>query len=347
MTDIAPGLYFGMDEAVYHAAPALSSSGIKNLLISPMDFWARCPWLNPDVEDEDTTAKALGKAYDTRITEGRERFYELYAAALDPADYPNALRTMDEIREALPEGAPKSGSKTALRARLLQHQPDAEIWDDLVGEHAEHHGGKTLLPPDIVRRIEIAAAMIEKHPQLCKAFTGGYPQVSIFWDCPETGVRMKCRTDYLKTKAVVDLKTFSNPLGKPIDRAVTYAMAAYKYHLQTAVYLEGIEAAKEMLRENGPDVAHGDVDIEWLETLASNEDFHRFMFVFQQTGIAPVARGYELPRALTYDCGKVAVYDAKRLYAYYCEKYGTGPWVDEVEIRTFDDTEFPAFMTEV
>ena len=38
--NIEPGIHFGLSDDVYHALPALSASGIKNLLVSPMVFWA-------------------------------------------------------------------------------------------------------------------------------------------------------------------------------------------------------------------------------------------------------------------------------------------------------------------
>jgi hypothetical protein len=44
--------------------------------------------------------------------------------------------------------------------------------------------------------IEIAAAYIEKDPELSRAFLGGAPQVSVFW-IDEYGVSCKARFDYL------------------------------------------------------------------------------------------------------------------------------------------------------
>lgn len=333
----ADGVYIGMDEDTYHAAPALSTSGIKHLLTSPMDFWARMSWLNPEYEDEGTDAKDMGKAYHKRVVEGREAFYANYAPALDPRDYPAALTTADEIKERLVQlGAKVSGKKSDLIARLLESDPSAEIWDTLVSEHAEVNKGKDLLSFDLIKRIELSAAMIEKHPQLGKAFTGGYPEVSIFWT-DEAGIPMKARLDYLKRQAVVDLKTFSNPFGKPIDRAVAYAIASYKYHIQVAVYMEAVKYAKSGLEW------HGAAD-DFRDKFAKADD-PEFLFVFQQTGVAPVARGYVFPKHLSYDCGQIEVRNAKNQFAQYVGAFGKTPWVDMTDIRTLDDTEFPAFMT--
>lgn len=348
------GIHFGMKDETYHAVPALSNSGMKRLLASPMVFWAATPWLNKEAEVEESEFLELGKAYHARIIEGREVFYSRYDVELDPEDHPNALRTMEEIRaaiDAINEGLPKAdkiskgGSKGELVSRLLQHQPDAEIWETLVADHAQLHEGKTLLQFEQIKRIEIAAAMVEKHPQLCKAFTGGFPEVSIFWVCPETGVPCKARLDYLKVAAIVDLKSFGNQREKPIDKAIAYAVAERKYHYQVAMYCEAVEAAKALVRKHGFSVIHGEVPHDWVkEWIAAPPP--KFLFVFQATGAAPIARGMIFPRNLTFDIGKVAVAEAKHRFAVNMRTYGSSPWLDIAEIDTFEDTSFPAFIAD-
>jgi hypothetical protein len=342
-----PGVYFGMDEAEYHAIPALSNSGIKWLLVSPMDFWARS-WMNPDREEpEDTVFTEMGSAYHARILEGREAFYSRYAPALDPEDYPDALRTADEIKAALADADPKAkkaGTKADLIERLLAIRPEAIVWDTLLREHAERHEGKTLLSPALIRKIEISAAMIEKHPTLSKAFQGGQPEVTIIWNCRETGAPMKARIDYLKIRSIVDLKTLSNPLGKPFDRAVTSSMASGKYHIQAAIYCEAVAEARRMIRESDLCV-HGVVDTDWLKKFAASDDCE-FAFVFQQTGVAPVARAYKFPKSLVFDCGRIASREARRQFMEYRERFGDDIWLDFSDIHTFEDTDFPAYITE-
>src|SRR3546814_14526079 len=76
-------------------------------------------------------------------------------------------------------------------------------------------------------------SMIEKHPDLSKAFSGGHPEVSIFWQDEQTGISCKARLDYLKARAIVDLKTFSNPLSKPIDKAISTRSEEHTSELQS------------------------------------------------------------------------------------------------------------------
>lgn len=338
-----PGVYFDMDEEMYHAAPALSNSGIKHLLVSPMDFWARS-WLNPNREDEQSDAMTLGKAYHKRILEGREAFYRQYVAEIDPNDYPDALRTADHLKAFLEQhDAKKAGKKADLIDRVLDIDPTAMIWDVLVEDHKAKHEGKEFLSAAAVEKIELSASMIEKHPTLKKAFTGGFPEVSIFW-VDEFGIPMKARLDYLKARAIVDLKTFANQQAKPIDRAVAYDMAARKYHLQVAVYTEAVRAAQAMIRQRGMSAVHGLDDEVWVKRFMQASS-HDFVFVYQQTGIAPVARGYRFPLALAYEAGQATVRMAKQQFRDCFEAFGSDPWVDDADLVALADEDFPVFMT--
>ena len=283
-----------------------------------------------------------GKAYHKRILEGREAFDSCYAEELDKAEYPNALVTTDDLKARLKQiGQPVGGNKPTLIERLQEHDSKTEIWAVMLEKHARAHAGKEMLPSQTIYEIEYAAAMIEKHPDLSKCFTGGFPEVSIFWE--DDGVPMKARLDYLKTQAVVDLKTFSNPHRKPIDRAIATAMANERYHIQAAVYTRALTAAKEhadLGRIYGEDIPLN----EWLERFHNMEQ--TFVFVFQQTGIAPVARAKVFPKMLTYDCGKIAMEEAQRTFKEHRDRFGDSPWVDMTPIGQFDDNEFPIYMTE-
>lgn len=66
----------------------------------------------------------------------------------------------------------------------------------------------------------------------------GYVEVSLYWDCPCTGLRLKCRPDKIliidQRITVVDIKTLDN-----ITRFVRSARQ-FRYWLQEAHYREGI-----------------------------------------------------------------------------------------------------------
>jgi hypothetical protein len=130
-----PGIYFGMPEEAYHRALALSATGIKHLRISTLDFWARSP-LNPERVEEESEARTIGRAYHKRIIEGWAAFAATYAAELDPAEHPMALRTNEELKTAIeraggPTARLTSLRKTQLIERLLHYDPKALVWERL------------------------------------------------------------------------------------------------------------------------------------------------------------------------------------------------------------------------
>ncbi len=343
-----PGVFFGLPEDEYHHALALSSSGIKFLRASTLDFWARSP-LSPDPEsaDKETEALVVGHAYHKRIIEGRDAFEAVYAPEIDPAEFPDALRTKEELREAIAKaGGPAKGisglRKAELIEALLKYAPDALIWDRLVAEHNAQYPDRITLPVELIHKIEVAAAMIERHPQLCKAFSGGASEVSIFWIDGVTGTPCKARLDYWKPKALIDLKSFENSLGLPVRKAIARAIANYRYHLQAAFYLRAVSEARRLINLGA---VHGNIAPELVTALAQPNDM-TWLWVWQQKGVAPLARGMVLPRGLVMDIARMEIDEALHLFARCWKTYQADPWLDVADIDTFDDTEFPAYITD-
>jgi hypothetical protein len=340
------GLYFQLPEDAYFAEPRLSASAMKWMRVSPRDFYVRS-FLNPDrpEDEEDTKARVLGKAFHRRILEGRDFFLRDYTAAVDKTDYPDALCGNDELKLACKDrGLPVGGKKSQLIERLLADDPTIEIWEDIVARHAESHPGKTLLPGEIMARIETAAAQIEKHPALGKCVRGGMSEVSILWHDEETGTPCKGRLDYLKTMAIVDLKTLGNPHGKPFDTAVRSAVANNGYFVQAAMYWRALEQALGFIRRGQ---VYGDVAKEFLDgLLKADPSNRRFLFLFQCSGPAQVARGYVFPRGTVYSIGDTIVRECIEMFALCRKTFGDGPWVDTAPISEFEDTQFPAWIGE-
>jgi hypothetical protein len=337
--EIADGMHFSLPADVYHSVPALSSSGIKNLLISGPDFWYRTSWLNPDHVDEETEAMVIGRAYHKRILEGRDAFRADYAPTFEPP--PDSLRTVDDIKDALiKHGVEKpKGLKGELIEQLLEIQPNALILDELRADYETLHHGKELLSHNLIASIETAAKMIECHPENKKLVSGGFPEVSVIWTSDD--IRFKARFDYLKPKAIVDLKTFGNFMNKPIDAAIYSAMASGKYHIQAAFYMRAFQAAQAAAKPKdfpGPD--------GWLRQFTDAEE-PGFYFLWQQKGVAPLARAKKFTRGSIWSCGEVAIDEAIRRFRHYMEKYGELPWVDDAVIEDFQDDHFPAYTTEL
>ena len=335
-----PGIYFGMPEDDYHAIQALSASGMKSLAVHPMEFWARS-WMNPLREDEDSDAKALGRAYHCRIVEGAEAFARRFAATFPGND--DALDSMDDFKDELrARGLKVGGSKADLIARLREAGYAGPILEELRSDYMAEHAGKAFLSRRAMTKIELAAAMIEKHPILSKCFAGGAPEVTIIWTDAD-GVTKKARLDYLKPAAIVDLKTFGNPLGLSVEQAVYRAMASGKYVIQAAHYLDAFDAAREHMAEGR---VHGPMPAGF--TLGA--DAPRFVFVFQATGAAPIARAFILSPGMGLEIGRSYVTAATDLYARCAAHWKDAAWAYDPAspeaIETFDDALFPRWMGE-
>lgn len=393
-----PGIYFGLPEEIYHAIPALSSSGVKKLAASPMLFWAGTSWLSEKRRRREAEAngdkahQTMGKAYHCRIMEGRGAFDERFVVALDPADFPNALVKTDQIKAAIgrfqtadtrktakdgdmvpvkpvskvddemPDGS--TYQRAAVKAdwidQLLTLDPKAEIFDRIQAAFLEKHKGKTLISFEDYEQLEIAAAMVERDPEVQHAFKGGHAEVSLFWYCATTGVPMKARVDYLKIKAMVDLKSVGNQRERSIENAIRWEIASYHYNIQPAVYQEGAEAVRAIVRELGASAVwewdyvgkqaiRAELDrlgfaLKW----ASHRGGDEWLWVFQAKGDAPITRGVFYPLAgTTHMISCDIVTTAKRRFRKYSEAMGVEPWLDTAPIYTIDDESIPQSATDI
>lgn len=101
--------------------------------------------------------------------------------------------------------------------------------------------GKSLITQEQMTKIEAIQAKIKAHPIASKLLTGGKAEQSYFWNHKETGLACKARADYVREDIglVVDLKTSQDASLQGFQRAISN----FKYHLQSAWYLDGISQA--------------------------------------------------------------------------------------------------------
>ncbi|MYU20766.1 hypothetical protein GTY84_02630 [Streptomyces sp. SID8352] len=138
---------------------------------------------------------------------------------------------------------------------VLGEGPDLEVidfpdWrkkDAQVQRDGAYLAGKV---PLLTKDHDVVLAMadaIRQHPVAGPLFTpgSGVAEQSIYWTDRRTGVRCRCRPDWMPTRqdngrlVVVDYKT-----AKAVDEAAL-AKAVYDrgYHAQAAFYLDGVKAA--------------------------------------------------------------------------------------------------------
>lgn len=77
MDDLQPGLYFGLDENVYHSDRALSRSNLVDILDTPYTYW-ETSWMNPNrVVKTSNPDMEYGKVFHMLLFEP-ERFEKVY-----------------------------------------------------------------------------------------------------------------------------------------------------------------------------------------------------------------------------------------------------------------------------
>lgn len=205
------GIYAHIPEDVYHGDPrSLSSSGARALLPPS------CPALFRQKIDEPPDPKPqydFGHAAHKMVLGEGQRLF-----VLDPAVH----------------GRTKDGEIAKVPAATSK-------WK--AADQAARENGKlpiTKANIDIAQRM---AGVVHTNRVAASLLSAGAPEVSIYWRDEATGVRLRCRPDWLPDRSgrmiCVDYKTAvsANPA------AFMKAALDYGYHQQAAWYLDGLAAA--------------------------------------------------------------------------------------------------------
>jgi hypothetical protein len=192
-----------MDNAAYHAHPAVSKSHLDLIARSPLHYWAR--YLDPNrVAPEPSPQMRLGTALHTHVLE-LSRWDEEIAVA--PAI--NRLT--------------KAGK---------------EEWAAFVADAA----GKTVITADDAQQVMAMGRAVLRHPAAAMLLgMPGKAETTHMWTDASTGLECKCRPDWLTDDGsiVVDLKTTRD--ASP--RGFRQSIASFRYHCQAGWYLSGVQAA--------------------------------------------------------------------------------------------------------
>lgn len=192
-----------MDNAAYHAHPAVSKSHLDLIARSPLHYWAR--YLDPNrVTPEPSPQMRLGTALHTHVLE-LSRWDEEIAVA--PA--------MDRRTKA-----------------------GKEAWQAFQDDAA----GKTVISSDDADQVMAMGRAVMRHPAAAMLLgLPGKAETTHMWTDAATGLECKCRPDWLTDDGsiMVDLKTTKDASPRGFRRSI----GDYRYHLQAAWYLHGLEQA--------------------------------------------------------------------------------------------------------
>jgi len=210
---IEPGIY-NMPDQQYFDWPAVSNSDLKLIARSPAHYWAakRDPKRKPE---EDTAVKAAGRA--------------LHCAVLEPEAYPDRYI-------CTPADAPRRPTKPQINAKEPSEKAiiSIEFWH----QFEQLAAGKTILTREQYDEYLAIGLHIRNHPQLAGLLKDGLAEKCVFANDPETGVPVKCKTDYYRhitdKHVICDLKKTKD--ARPFQSQ----KSAYDYNMfqQAAYYID-------------------------------------------------------------------------------------------------------------
>lgn len=160
-------------------------------------------------------------------------------------------------------------------------------------------------------------------PIAAEHFKDGYAEVSIFWRDPHTGIMLRSKNDYLRTFGAIDFKRIAGVDNYNIGRAVK----AQGLDIQNFLYLEGIKAARRMLRALSEAQIEAlanreGVLTEWLRAFRDDEDL-LYRFLFQRSSPPYIWEFRELDSDVVLEGGN-ATFKAIKRYKNCLAKYGLG-----------------------
>ena len=209
-------LVYGLPNEEYHAQPELSNTGLRHFERSPFHYYSL--HLDPLRPTEETTTPQLeGTLAHCAILEPDE-FLKRYIVT--PADAPR--------------------KPTAAQWAAKNPSPDSVAAMAWWREFNERTGGKVTISAEQYTTAMRQGNSVRRNPQVRELLARGHAEVSAFWTDPASGVRCRCRPDFVHDAGpgravLVDVKTFGNASPQEFRRQI----ARMGYHGQAAFYSDG------------------------------------------------------------------------------------------------------------
>ena len=123
---------------------------------------------------------------------------------------------------------------------------NSKAWQELKSDNPE----KSILPEAEIENVREMAEKLYRKASEINFFSEGWPELSFFWIDEETGLKLKCRPDWLKVVdgyiQLDDYKTSKNHQKETFEKDVVN----YSYHLSAALYSEGVRRVTGFLVES-------------------------------------------------------------------------------------------------
>ena len=344
--EVPPGLYFGLDEAIYHGDPtALGSTSLKALAIDPIEYQFDALY-GQDVESD---ALLFGSALHARMLEGQDAFNAKFFPRF-VAEGGDWLVTDEDLKRFLTEHGQEAvsrGTKKDRIRRVLELSPGEKILDVAKARHEEASPGRTELKPKLWGQIQAACRWVQRDPLLSAVmeegtFIDGAPEVSIFYE--EDGVRLKCRLDRLLRHAIIDLKSFAPMWVGDIRMQAIKQIDRLRYDLQAAAYERGWHRARSAYLD-GSLTVYGQEPVGNFLSDCFARDEPKWIWVMVKSKGAPQPLVIDWQAKMARAVAANEIEEAIKTYRTLSARHGADvEWPPENEAFTVTDTDLPSFF---
>lgn len=238
-----------LDNETYHAGSAYGSSVFKDVHQKTAKYVYH-KHIKKDLPFEQTPTLLLGSVFHKLVLEPKLFNFEFVRAEDAPKkptttqrtaaekgaeaaklvnEYDSLVVKHGEEYEALPKKPTAAQRKTASTVEAVKS------YDNWV---AKNHG-LTIVSDDTYQQAALMRDAVKAHPLAKQLLKGGKAEQSVIWIDERTGLKMKCRADYLTANnVVIDLKSCNSISDEEISRSV----AKFNYEIQEAHYKEAFNA---------------------------------------------------------------------------------------------------------
>lgn len=133
-----------------------------------------------------------------------------------------------------------SGNRHELAEILRANGKPVTLWSDVQAEWLANNSQRTVLSADAWERLHGMRDAVMEHPVAGPLFRRkGKAEQSVYWLDKETGLLCRCRPDWWADTIIADLKSTEDASADGFSKTV----AKWRYHVQDAFYMDGVEQA--------------------------------------------------------------------------------------------------------
>jgi len=217
---------------------------------------------------------------------------------------------------------------------LLERETFFDVYNIMPGSRWDD--SKEMIPKRSYEKMRASITALKELDQVNRLLSNGYPEVSYVWICPDTGIRLRIRIDYLRASTAADPHNITGAMDYKNIRDVTdiqlkYTIRDYAYEIQAALYEEGVTHLRQQIQDNTLNYIYGDFTLKdatkarkFLDRLAS-DDGTDFLFVFQRKDFPHYTRPIILSDH-NIQTGKNEIIKGKDSFLENLKEYGHSAW---------------------